>query len=66
MQRMDDLAMLLSHPRTTDPALPRDGGAASVTEPEGGEADDVEDPSSDDDAEDETEEIEVGDPRDGP
>ena len=59
MQRTEDLMALLSHPRTIDPALPSDG----ITEPDGGEA--GEDPNRDDDSE-ETEEIEIGDPRDGP
>lgn len=63
MQQTDDLMALLSQPRTIDPALPSDGGAGGITEPEGDEA--VEDPDRDDDSE-ETEEIEVGDPRDGP
>jgi hypothetical protein len=66
MQRTEDLTGLLSQPRTIDPALPSDGGAGGITEPESDEA--VEDPDRDDDSEetDETEEIEVGDPRDGP
>jgi hypothetical protein len=66
MQRIDDLAMLPSRPRTTDPQFPSDGRPGSISEPEDDEAGDVEDPGSDDDVEDETEEIEVGDPKDGP
>jgi hypothetical protein len=60
------LAVLLSHPRNIDPALPDDGGAGGITDPEGGETGDEDDPRSPDNSEEETEEIEVGDPRDGP
>ncbi|HEY7750308.1 MAG TPA: hypothetical protein VH933_16730 [Aestuariivirgaceae bacterium] len=49
-----------------DPALPGDGGAGGITDPDGKEAGETETARKDDDNRREAEEIEVGDPRDGP
>jgi hypothetical protein len=62
-QRTDDGSVRPANPRPLDPSMPDDGGAGGIATPDGSQPGDEGAPNGGNDSD---EEMEVGDPRDGP